>query len=164
MSKALFSTDSIPQANCIGRVVDVVSAVAAGITTPEALAEALGVSTRQGLYYRTAARSLKLVKGDGDQIVLSGRGRRLLAASADPYRQQRVLREAVLKNRVLRAAHLQLSSRQGKTPEGLVRWLVSVSELNSATASRRLSSIVNWLCYAGLAYEADGRLRAVPAA
>jgi hypothetical protein len=162
MSQKKIKSAVIPQANSIARVVEVVASVAAGTNAPADLGKDLSVTARQGLYYRAAAESLKLIRPSGEHYILTGLGRRLLDAAADPYLQQRVLREAVMKNAAFRAVHERLRSQRGQSLEGLTRWLVSASELNEKTASRRLSSMINWLRYAGLAYSQDGRLKAIP--
>jgi hypothetical protein len=159
--KAKFSGDLIPQANTLGRVVDVVNAVAAGHTSSVDLARELGCVERQGRYYRKAAVNLRLVKESAGHFALTGLGRKLVNAAGDPYRQQRVLRQAILKNPALKALHAELG--RGRSFDGLVEWLARRSDLNQKTASRRLESIVNWLTYAGLAYTANERLKAIPA-
>jgi hypothetical protein len=163
-ASSTFDSDLIPQANTLGHVIGAVHAVHEGQTTPAEIGAALNCVARQGLYYRTAAENLRLIKRQGDSYALTGLGKRLVTAGNDPYRAQRVLREAILKNPALKAIYGELQSRQGKTVEALAAFVARHSDLNASTATRRLSSVVNWLLYAGLAYQQDGRLKAIPVA
>lgn len=76
-----------PQANNLESVALVADAVEGGATTPDAIAEALDLSTRQGAYYANAAAYMGLIEADrGEHCTsysLTGLGETFTVSDAD---------------------------------------------------------------------------------
>jgi DNA-binding IclR family transcriptional regulator len=156
-----FSSLTIPQADALGRVLDLVKAMAVGTVSTEDLAYEIDCVPRQARYYRLAAVQLGLVRRIArDDYALTPSGHKLVAASGERRQQICILREAALTNPALRATYDRVSLPE-TTRESLASWLVEQSGLNASTASRRLTTMLSWLTTLGLVRVEGERLSVV---
>lgn len=131
----------VPQANSLAHVCAVVDAVAAGCTRAVDVAEALGLSGRQGAYYPHAARLLGLVERVSveppHEWDLTEAGRRF--AELDEAGRLAYLDEALAANE-----WIDVLTREGA--DGLRRrW--ADEGLGDSTIERRLATVEAWTAF-----------------
>ena len=124
-----------PQANRLDKVAVVVDAIAAGCTTAESIAEALGVVDRQGGYYANAAGSLGLASQQNNEWELTDAGEDL--RSRDSYERMLLLKGIVLE--------LEESNVLCNRGEAALSELLSSTGIGPETTSRRLECIKSWV-------------------
>lgn len=133
------ATTYIPQANNLDAVVAVVDAIAAGMMTSGEIAEAIGMSDRQGGYYPHAAATLGFVEANHSTVPviweLTVSGHHLAGLSAEE-RVGEVL-EAVLECPLMD----EYVSTGG--PERMAEeW--AAAGLSDETIARRLATLASW--------------------
>ena len=135
-----FVDDVVPQANSLPRIAAVVDAIDEGCTTAKEIAEAIGMSERQGAYYPNAARTLGLVDKTGSNPVTWG----LTEVGAEFVGLPPEKRSARLSDIVSANSYVNTLMMDG--PEVLTSsWGM---ELGDSTVERRLATIGSWLAYA----------------
>ena len=127
-----------PQANSLEKVACVADAVAAGANTPEAIAAALDVHSREGDYYGNAAGYLGLVDTvPGESVTtysLTSLG--VLFTASDDAGRARIMQAVVAET-----PGVQILADE--SDEGLIDYLQETG-LNKTTAQRRSSTITSW--------------------
>lgn len=156
----------IPQADELGVVAEVVVAVAAGATTYQEIAAAIGYVERQGRYYRLAAEILGLTRSvHSNTSALTPFGVQWVAAS--PADRQLMLAHAVLQCRIFQRVIPFIESKpQGVTRNQLLTFLQDVASLGAPSmAGRRVASVIHWLSEIGVIRQEGNRylLNALPA-
>jgi len=132
--------DLVPQANSIPRIAAVVDAIDEGCETAKEIAEAIGMSERQGAYYPNAARTLGLVEKTGHNPVTWG----LTELGAEfvglpPEKRTERLNDVVCGNPMVNTLLME-------GPEVLTSsW---GAELADSTIDRRLATINSWMDFA----------------
>lgn len=125
-----------PQANSLTKIAVTLDAVNSGADTDDGIAEALGVSERQGAYYATAAGYLGLLESSGDSPrvwELSNAGASFL--NADPDMRTDILATIVDRIPVTDDDNADLV---------LSDVLDADSALNNTTAERRAATLGSW--------------------
>ena len=129
----------VPQANSVSKIAAVVDAVAAGCVEASDIAEAIGVSRRQGAYYPHAAESLGLLEQVGHDPMswdLTPTGHALFTSRPED-------RAAVLAEIIADDEHVACFVDDG--PDALAsRW----PHLSPSTVERRLATIASWVAFA----------------
>jgi hypothetical protein len=129
----------VPQANSVSKIAAVVDAVAAGCTEASDIAEAIGVSRRQGAYYPHAAESLGLLEQVGRDPMswdLTPAGHALFTSR--PEDRAAALAEIIADNE-----HVACFVDDG--PDALAsQW----PQLAASTVERRLATIASWVAFA----------------
>lgn len=146
---APISTKDIPQADSLDEVIVTVEAVSQGKSTFQDIAQQLGLTERQGRYYRRAAEILRFItRVPGTNIsTITALGAQLLKAS-------RQLRTQILTNQILGVPIVQsvvgmLASSGGvadrRNLELSMRKIVPTT--TPSMADRRLTTVLAWLEY-----------------
>lgn len=135
-----FDLDEIvPQANSVSKIAAVVDAVAAGCVEAGDIAEAIGVSKRQGAYYPHAAEALGLLEqadAHPREWGLTPAGETLFKSPADE-------RAEAMAEILADDEHVATFVDDG--PEALgQRW----AHLSTSTIGRRLQTIRAWVAFA----------------
>ena len=129
----------VPQANSVSKIAAVLDAVAAGCVEAGDIAEAIGVSVRQGAYYPYAAEALGLLTQVGTHPLewgLSPAGEALFKSPADE-------RAEAMAEILADDEHVATFVDDG--PGALAeRW----SHLSESTVERRLQTIRAWVAFA----------------
>ncbi len=139
---AVSDAPPIPQADRLDKLAILPFLLEEGLTTPEAIAEALEFTPRQGRYYLDAARALGLCDAAGE---LSRVGRQYL--HSEPEVRSVLLCRLVLGHPVIQ----QLTSAALLSPEGTLpreaaeRVVAEASALSPSTSQRRIGTIWRWL-------------------
>jgi C-terminal AAA-associated domain len=150
----------IPQADTLDSVLRTVDAVAGGGTTYQAIGANLGLDERQGRYYRLAAELLGFVRNvpRRNRAMLTPVGRQLV--SAQPNGRTRMVREAVLRARLIQRVISFLESKRGRgaSREEIEQFVKAVTEPTTAgMIHRRVSTAVSWLKSIGVLQEKEDR-------
>jgi hypothetical protein len=153
----ILATVEVPQASDLFKVFEVAKLVANGAGTPAKVAVGLRLKDREGAYYLSAARALRLVRklpqGEPADYALSYLGESYLKAKGDKARA------AVMVTSTLGAPHVvYVAERLGlptplstPTPRELhdvarvERELISLGPLNGDTPRRRASTVASWM-------------------
>jgi hypothetical protein len=168
----LHRTVDVPQADRLENVRQLAAAVRDGIQYPAALREMLDVDDRHFAYYRQAAIILGVVAtGRDGALVLSERGRDLLAAAEGSPDERRVFLEAMRSARALKP-FASFFDGEEVSKEDLAARLQTFTGLSTTTALRRAHTLIRWRNYAvpttgvaagpvvpDLALELDARVR-----
>ena len=136
----------VPQADSVSKIAAVVDAVAAGCVETVDIAEAIGVSKRQGSYYPHAAATLGLVEASGTSPLewgLTPAGEEFFKASAAERAES--LAEAIADNENVSAFV------DGGRDVLWERW----EHLSDTTIERRVSTIESWAKFAYTTPAAD---------
>lgn len=141
------STREIPQANSLENVVDVVEFVAGGYDSYQLIAKKLGLTERQGRYYRLAAELLGFIRNIRRQNVstLTDLGRDFLAADTSERRQ--ILLMQVLRIPIVQAILGMLVASDGSAIQEEISGalLKVVTDSTRSMVRRRLQTILSWL-------------------
>jgi hypothetical protein len=134
----------IPQADTLGRVRDVMDALAAGSAAPEDVANATTFSLRHVHYRLHAARVLGLVTMGRNIASLTPLGRDLVRARHGG-RAERVLWErAMRESALLKSVAPNLLARRSPSADELARRFEQKTGLSRATALRRARALLRW--------------------
>ncbi len=139
----------IPQADDVGRILDVPLAVIEGANSPKDLAKRYHFDLRQGLYYLQAAEMLGLVKRNGEKYRLSNEGRRYVALTPPQRKEmlsQKILSLPIISNLV---RELIVSPIHRLSREQVETIVSSSSRISGSTIPRRVHTIFNWLTWLG---------------
>ncbi|MHB1845194.1 MAG: GNAT family N-acetyltransferase [Deltaproteobacteria bacterium] len=129
----------VPQANSVSKIATVVDAIAAGCVEEPAIAEAIGLSERQGAYYPHAAAALGFVEKTGEHPAewgLTPAGEKLFPSSA--LKRTEAIAEAI-------ASDHNVVALIDDGPEALAE---SWSHLSDTTTARRTATIRSWVEFA----------------
>ena len=147
MSSQRISTREIPQADTLENVTDVVEFVSRGFNSYQAIAKKLGLTQRQGRYYRLAAEILGFIKNfrHRNVSVLTKLGQEYLAAN-NAQRIQ-ILSKQVLSVPIIQTiVGMLLASNGSALQEELSSTLLTVvTDSTQSMAERRLLTILSWL-------------------
>lgn len=152
-------TADIPQADDLGKVLEVVSAVSEGATSYQRIAQEIGVVERQGRYYRLAAEIVGLIRRTSRnkvQLTETGQG----FVKAGQAKKKAILADAIAGTRLFQRVlpFLESKREEGCDRAGLRRFLKSVTRQTGPTMiPRRTHTIVSWLKHAGLVRQRGGR-------
>lgn len=160
----------VPQANSVTTIQDIPVIIERGATDSRAVAEAVGFTPRQALYYSEAAEALGLIvrgRGDGSSLVLelTPLGDKYLSATQD--RRNEIVAEQMMRLPVMRlvwdliidAACNQERKSKSLRFEDLVAVIKKESSLSGTTPRRRASTIYRWFEWMSTHYgviRADG--------
>ena len=155
--RLILQTVEVPQANDLFKVFNVVKLIADGASTPAEVAAGLDLVEREGAYYLSAARALRLVRklpqGEAAEYVLSYLGDSFLEARGDQARAAVMVRGTLdCPHAVFIAEGLGLPTPlSAPTPRELHNVELVESELNrlgalsGSTPRRRASAFVSWM-------------------
>tara|TARA_Y100000590_G_scaffold306473_1_gene345792 strand:+ start:4484 stop:5389 length:906 start_codon:yes stop_codon:yes gene_type:complete len=135
----LFSVD-LPQANSVSRLFDVVHLVGKGRWRYIHLKHELGITHRQGLYYKTATEILGLT----DREYLTEKGENLVDLSE--FQKKIFMKDLILNSKAIKA-YLSIKSEDKEETFLEFKKLISPDELSDATIKRRISTLERWLEY-----------------
>lgn len=162
MPSQRISTREIPQADTLQNVIDVVEFVSRGYNSYQAIAKKLGLTQRQGRYYRLAAEILGFIRNirHRNVSVLTTLGRRYLNANNAQRRQ--ILSKQVLDVPVIQTIIGMLSTSDGSAiQEELSSALLKVTDSTQSMVERRLQTILSWLETLGVVTRSGGIVRLV---
>lgn len=147
MSLNPISTKDIPQADSLDKVVLAVQAVSQGKSTFQDIASDLGLTDRQGRYYRRAAEILRFITRTPhtNLSTLTPLGRELLRGDAGQRKQ--VLSTQVLGVPIVQSVIGMLAASNGTATQrdlGVSLWKI-VPKTTQSMAERRLITIISWL-------------------
>lgn len=147
MPKRKISTRDIPQADTLSYVVDVVDFVSQGHITYQAIAKRLGLTGRQGRYYRRAAEILGFIRNipHHNISILTDLGKSFL--SAKPSQQKEILLERALDVPVIETVMGMISASERPVTQRELEETLSKVVKGSTTkmVQRRLQTILSWL-------------------
>ncbi len=137
----------IPQADSIGKILDILEELASGPANDDDLAGILGADRRQGTYYRLAAESIGLVESHDEKAHLTPRGSMLANKLVEGPEQIEFLRTVILVNPVLRevVGRLETAGPRGILFSEITNLLAEASGISETTAQRRSRTVVEWL-------------------
>jgi len=154
--RLILETVEVPQANDLLKVFRVAELISDGANTPSEVADGLGIVEREGAYYLSAARAVRLVRtvpqATPTEYMLAYLGEEYVAAT-------RLKRMPVVVRGTLVAPHVVfVAERLGlttplstPTPRELhdvtlvEPELVGLGPLGGATPRRRASTLVSWM-------------------
>jgi hypothetical protein len=131
----------VPQAPNLARVRAVVTALAEGSPTLEAIADEMDISPRHVGYAARAAQTLDLLD---EARRPTPRGRALVATDQESAAERAVLRRAVEESIVLCALAPGLLSATPPTKKALGARIEKLSGLSIATSEHRASDLLAW--------------------
>lgn len=137
-------TLDIPQANDLDTVRRVLHAVWRGARTLEAIAGFTDFSTRHTQYRVHAARVLGLAKIEGDEVIITTLGDRLLATAWHSAEEREVYTRAIEGCEVIQTIAPDLLGRRAPEIEELAERLFRQSRLGPETARRRANGLLAW--------------------
>lgn len=142
------TTDSqFPQADSLGRVLDVIAASCSGPRVDEEeLGRIFGITARQGFYYANAAVWLGMTYKIGGWIRPTGLGCRINGMDDEADRLG-CLAEAVVGKPVFAEAARHLAAF-GELPDlaAVTSWVrAEDNKVNDQTAQRRAQTVVSWI-------------------
>jgi len=136
----------VPQADSPERILALVASHQRGPADPDALAEALGVTTRQVHYYRQAAALLGLLaygRAAGWHATATGR----TIAETDAAQGRRALARVMLAHPLV-----QLAARRARRPASardrraaVAQMLARITPLGNRTCDRRAQTLLAWM-------------------
>ena len=135
----LFSTD-LPQANSVFRLFDVVDLVNEGRWRYVHLKHELGITYRQGLYYKTATEILGLT----DRDYLTKTGEELVGLSE--FQRRIFMKDVILSCKAIKT-YLSVKSNNKEETFLAFKKLISKEELSNTTIKRRISTLERWVEY-----------------
>jgi hypothetical protein len=139
-SPAIDSAD-VPQAPNLARIRAVVTAVASGAATLDAIGEEIDVSTRHVAQSVRAAQALDLLDRDR---ALTPRGRTLLETDQEGPEERAAFRASIEESAIVRALAPGLLSAKPPTRKAVTARIERLSGLSKATAEQRASDILAW--------------------
>lgn len=154
--RLILATVEVPQANDLFKVFEVARLIAAGANTPKEVADGLAIVEREGAYYLSAARALRLVR----MVPRATPTEYMLAYVGEEYVDARKpARSAVIVRGTLASPHIIfVAERLGlttplstPTPRELhditlvEPELVGLGPLSGATPRRRASTLISWM-------------------
>ena len=145
------STREIPQADTLENVVDTVFFVAKGFDSFQLIAKKLGLTKRQGRYYRLAAELLGLIKRPKrNRAVLTQLGKDFLDANNQEKRS--ILFEQVFKIPIIQTVIGLLVGAKGSILQEEVSNILieAIKESTQQMIKRRLKTILSWLLSLGI--------------
>lgn len=147
MPSKRISTREIPQADTLENVVDVVEFVSKGYNSYQMIAKKLGLTERQGRYYRLGAELLGFIKNIRRQniSILTELGRSFL--NADNVQRRQILFRQVMRVPVIQGVIGMLVASNGSAiQEELSNALLKVvTDSTQSMVKRRLQTILSWL-------------------
>lgn len=157
-------TDTIPQADSLGVLIEAVKAVSNGKRSDKDIAEVLDYDERQGRYYRKASELIGLTyRSDKNISVLTPAGKSLLSSAPDN-------RNAILKRGIMSIPlfqrlipYLESTLPGGCKREELETFIGSVTKTTQSMIERRVSTILAWLQYLDLITVDNSRIILRPA-
>lgn len=144
---------TFPQADDMVKVLDLVDATAAGVTSLEETTERYGFTERQALYYPTAARYLGFIESGRSERQLTQLGRTF--ASSSRATRHRLVIERLAALPVFRDALIYTVNNAGTLPstELVADWIADESSriglpLTGSTPHRRAATVRSWIQWA----------------
>lgn len=134
---------TIPQANDLDKVQQLIYMVSQGRTNAAEVAEKFGFNPRQSSYYREAAEALGFITLSGPNYTLTNAGRQLVSLDAEDRNVffARAVNEFELFKRCM-----DLLQRKGSLTRHDIEAIIgSMSDLSGTTIPRRAASIESWL-------------------
>lgn len=141
LTDAIDESFPIPQANSLESVSATVSAVAADVNTPSAVAQALDMDDRQGSYYLNAAGYLGLVEVDADYETGAGVWR--LTGLGEQMTHMPANERAALIAELAESTPAVAGYRENGTA-GAGDAIAENSELGDETIARRAATASSW--------------------
>jgi predicted ATPase len=136
---------SVPQADSLDRIRDVVEAISKNGASFERVMERTGLSHRQANYYLSAARSLRFVQeSDGTTERLTDQGLKLLSTDRDSAEETKLLIRAVISSSIVQFLAPDLLSETPPTQAELSERIRKETGLASATSARRAQTLLAW--------------------
>ena len=139
----------VPQADDFNKIIELVSAVHTGLTTPAQLAEHFTFTERQAHYYREAAEFLGLISRDPDgELSLTNKG--TLLANAPPAEQGKILAKLVVNSWLFQELFERARRKGYFTRDDISDLIASVLQggkprYSGSTVERRRQTIEAWL-------------------
>ena len=147
LSSQRFSTRSIPQADTLDNVIDVLEFVKKGHNSYQAIAKKLGLTERQGRYYRLAAEILGFIRNikHRNMAILTQLGQDFL--NANHSHRQQILTNQVLNIPVVQGIIAMIAISGGSVIQDELNdaLLTVVKESTRSMIRRRIKTIVSWL-------------------
>ena len=141
-----FKSSDIPQADSLLVIEKTAAAIASGPKSDQQIAEYLGYTARQGHYYRKAAELCGYAIHTGGVSHLTDLGKKLVNSDSEKARVA-VLQTGVMNIPIMAALIGEFS--KNKVPLGdrhqIIVWLSHHSDLSQSTATRRSSTVLNYL-------------------
>jgi len=144
---------TFPQADDLAKVLDLVDATAAGITTSHGIVERYGFTARQALYYPTAARYLGLLDSQRPDHRLTDLGSNFVASPRDE--RHRMVLERLVALPVFRETLEYALEKNESLPDRaqISDWIEAESRragipLSGTTLSRRAATVRSWVQWA----------------
>ena len=146
----------IPQADDLDEVIMVVEAVAKGKRTTKTIARALGVTERQGQYYRRATEILELIICKGVESHITLTGKKLL--DSKPKEQQKILIDKIQNIPIFQLTISTLKKNEACTEYELIEEIKKSTNMTKSMLRRRLRTIISWLQYVHLIKRSDDEI------
>lgn len=154
--RLILDTVEVPQANDLLKVFRVADLIAGGANTPSEVADGLGVVDREGAYYLSAARAVRLVRtvpsATPAEYVLAYLGDEYVASTGRSRTPIIVRGTLVAPHVVFVAERLGLltplsipTPRELRDATLVERELIGLGPLSGATPGRRSSTLVSWM-------------------
>ncbi len=141
----LVPSSSIPQANHLGKVRQLVDLTQGGKTSPPGLRRTLGLDARHVAYYRRAAETLGLLRQDKNgPLQTTDAGRALSQTSPRSAAERAALLAAIRAAPALRTFWSYLDGTENLSSAALARRISDVSGLGQSTAARRAQCLEQW--------------------
>lgn len=148
----------IPQANSLEKVLLSVIAVNSGANSSQDIADVIGMSDRQGRYYRRAAEIFGFIERDErNNSVITSLGKSLLGEINYDPKNTIVLKDHILRIPVIEDILDAFSDEERITESAIISKLEEYTEDGEATTTtkRRNSTIVRWMTEVGIASKGD---------
>ena len=137
----------VPQANSLPKVRRVVEAVARPSKATKArIAKAASLEPRHVDYYLRAARTLGLLRKEGDRLLVTDRGRQLLGTRPGSELERDALRDAITESEIGRELVPQLLAPSGPSRAQVIKAIQRAGAAESV-ARRRASTLLAWRKY-----------------
>ena len=139
-SKTMLFSQDIPQADNVYRLFKIVELVKSGRWRYIHFKHDLGITHRQGKYYKTATETLGLTIREK----LTDSGRQL--ANLSNLEQRIFMKELILQSKAMKA-YLEVRVDDKKETFTKFKGCVAVGELSDTTIARRIQTLEAWLRY-----------------
>ena len=152
-------TNLVPQADDMNKVTNTVDAVSKDCRTFEKIANYIGLTERQGRYYRRASEILGFTKRSlFNNSILTKLGEEFLAAS-EPEKVM-MLQEALLRSPIFLEVinKLKAAGNNGLTDDDIINIINTMTRTTVRMADRRRATVKSWLRYAKLATKTGTRI------
>ena len=155
--RLILQTVEVPQANDLSKVFAVAKLIADGANTPAEVAAGLDLVEREGAYYLSAARALRLVRklpqGEAAEYALSHVGDAYVEARGDKARAAVMVRGTLDCPHVVFVAEALGLPTPLSTPTPrelhdvalIENELIQLGDLSGSTPRRRASTLVSWM-------------------